>query len=281
MNLPVTGKDQAVEAPVIVMAAPNGARLTRADHPAVPVTATELADEAEALVDAGVSVLHLHVRDEAGQHTLDVGRYRQAIDAIERRVGHRLLIQVTSEAVGRYTAAEQMDMVRALRPAAVSLALRELCPDASSESAAGTFFAELHESGCWPQYILYSVEELRRFDRLRVAGLFADPEPFVLLVLGHYRSGTDGSVADLDTFLSAFDPTAFPWAVCCFGAAEADVMQAAAQAGGHLRIGFENNRVLPGGGVATHNAELVGATLARIARRPATAEEVRSRFRLR
>ena len=66
------------------MAAPNGARRTRDEHPAVPLTAGELADCAADLLDAGVSVLHLHVRDTDGGHTLDVDRYRAAIDAVRR-----------------------------------------------------------------------------------------------------------------------------------------------------------------------------------------------------
>ena len=107
---------------VIIMSAPNGARRSQADHPALPVTAFELADSAEALRDAGVSILHLHVRDEQGHHTLDADRYREAIAAIDDRVGSDLIVQVTTEAVGRYQPAEQIQVVRELRPEAVSLA---------------------------------------------------------------------------------------------------------------------------------------------------------------
>ena len=77
---------------VLIMSAPNGARRGHADHPALPITPEESARDAVALLDAGVSVLHLHVRDDKGLHTLDADRYRQAIDAIQNSVGNDLVI---------------------------------------------------------------------------------------------------------------------------------------------------------------------------------------------
>ncbi|MDX1380592.1 MAG: 3-keto-5-aminohexanoate cleavage protein, partial [Xanthomonadales bacterium] len=110
--------------PLVVICAPNGARMGRDRHPAVPLTPAELAEAARALVDAGVSVLHLHVRDAHGRHSLAVADYRAALTAIRAAVGKALVLQVTTEAAGRYSRAEQMALVSALRPEAVSLALR-------------------------------------------------------------------------------------------------------------------------------------------------------------
>lgn len=267
---------------VVIMAAPNGARRSHSDHPALPITAGELADTAASLRDAGVSVLHLHVRDTDGRHTLDPDRYREAIAAIRERIGNELIIQVTTEAVGRYGTEEQMAVVRELRPEAVSLALREICPEGGDEARAARFFAWLGEQGTWPQYILYSVADVERFEALRRRGIFADNAPFVLLVLGSYAGSKPGSPADLDSLLAAGDFSRVPWAVCCFGAAEHQVMLAAAARGGHVRIGFENNLLLPDGHLAADNAELVRAFVSAAAdpRRPASAAEVRREFGL-
>ncbi|MBO0155353.1 3-keto-5-aminohexanoate cleavage protein, partial [Vibrio parahaemolyticus] len=67
--------------------------------------------------------------------------YRALTAAIRAEVGERLVVQITSEAAGRHEAPEQMAVVRAARPEAVSLALREIVPDAASETAAAEFFA--------------------------------------------------------------------------------------------------------------------------------------------
>lgn len=250
------------EPPLAVIAAPNGARLDKAGHPAVPLTAGEIAACAEQLAAVGVCVLHLHVRDDRGGHVLDAARYREAIGAIRERVADRLVIQVTTEAVGRYDRWRQMDLVRELRPEAVSLALGELCPDAAAEAEAGGFFRSLAGMGTWPQYILYSAAEARRFEALRKQGFFGTDRPFALFVLGRHSKTLQGDPAELQGFLDTFEAGAYPWAVCCFGGTEVEAMRRAACSGGHLRIGFENNRVLPDGTPARDNAALVAAELA-------------------
>lgn len=264
---------------IVVMSAPNGARRSRAEHPALPLTAPHLAACAQSLLDVSVSVLHLHVRDRDGRHTLDAGAYRQVIEAVRARVGERLILQVTTEAVGAYAAPQQMAIVRELRPEAVSLALRELCPDTAAEDEAGKFFEWLAREKIWPQYILYSAEEVARFERLRRRGLFAQEQPFCLFVLGHHPEQADGDVAELDAMLAAADCNRFPWAACCFGARENTAMQAAAARGGHVRIGFENNLQLADGSVAADNAALISQFTGSLQeRRPATADEIRQSF---
>jgi len=265
---------------VMIMAAPNGARRTKAENPALPMTADELAECAAKLPDLGASVLHLHVRDREGRHTLDVDAYRAAMLRIGERTGDALIIQVTTEAAGLYSAGEQMALVRALRPEAVSLALRELCPNEASEPAAATFFSWLAGERIWPQYILHSVDDLERFEAMRRRGLFAEDCPSCLLVLGRYGDERSGDPAELDSWLSSVD-SRVPWSVCCFGPREHEAACAALEAGGHVRIGFENNLLLADGGLARDNATLIAqftATLVQSKRRPATADEVREEF---
>ena len=266
---------------VIIMSAPNGARRGHADHPALPMTAEESARDAIALRDAGVSILHLHVRDDDGNHSLDVEHYRQAIAAVEKSVGDELLIQATTEAVGQYTSDQQIALVRELKPDAVSLALREICPAESNENVAAEFFAWMRSENIWPQYILYTVEDVVRFDDMRQRGIFAEDAPFVMFVLGEYANSVAGTVEDLNKLLAATDPAAYPWAVCCFGRHENEVMLAATAQGGHVRLGFENNLHLPDGEIAPDNAALIRrftADNAASQRRPASAAELRATF---
>lgn len=266
--------------PVIIMSAPNGARRGTRDHPALPVTAPEIAACAESVVEAGAAVLHLHVRNAEGRHTLDAAVYRTAIAAVRERVGERVVIQVTSEACGLYSREQQMAVVRELRPESVSLALRELCPDVASEQDAAVFFAWLRAHAIHPQYILYSSAEVARFEDLRRRGIIADQRPFVLFVLGRYSRELAGNPADLDLFCAALGDRA-EWSVCCFGVREHEAANRAMLHGGHVRVGFENNLHLPDGSLARDNAELVRliAADAATSRRPlASAHDVREWF---
>jgi 3-keto-5-aminohexanoate cleavage enzyme len=242
--------------PLVIMVAPNGARRTKSDHEKLPITPAEIADEAARCARAGASVLHVHVRSEDGRHTLDPDRYRIAIDAVRRRLGERMVIQVTTEAVGRYGPAEQMAMVRELHPEAVSLALAELIPGDGASSEAAAFLAWLRDERIAPQYILYAPDEVARFHDLRRRGVIAQRRPFALFVLGRYAGQAEAQPGDLLPFLAVHDAEC-PWAACAFGRSEAACVLTAAGLGGHARVGFENNLWRADGSLAASNADLV------------------------
>ena len=82
-----------------LMIAPNGARRTTADHPALPVTAADLARTARACQLEGATAIHLHIRDDAQRHSLDPHRYRDAMAAVAEQAP-RLGLQITTESAG-------------------------------------------------------------------------------------------------------------------------------------------------------------------------------------
>ena len=242
--------------PFILAVAPNGARKTKADHPALPVTAEELAREAAACRAAGAAMIHLHIRDRAGKHLLDAEAYRSATAAIRREAGADLIVQITTEAGGIYLPGYQMAMVRDARPEACSVSIRELVPNPGAEREAAAFFAWMAAERVVPQYILYTPDEVRRFIDLRARGVIPPATPFVLYVLGRYSTAQTSDPLDLVPFLAAGERD-WHWAVCAFGAKEGTVALTAAVLGGHSRVGFENNLLLGDGRTATGNAALV------------------------
>ena len=257
MAIAAAGKRMIAEwPPFIVGVAPNGARKTKADHPALPLTADEIAREAAACHAAGASLIHLHIRDKAGKHLLDAEAFRVATEAIRREAGTDLIVQITTESVGIYLPGYQMAMVRDARPEACSVAIREIVPGPPAEREAAAFFAWMAAEGVVPQYILYTADEVRRFADLRARGVIPGASPFVLYVLGRYSAGQTSDPLDLAPFLTAAARDCH-WAVCAFGAKESAVALTAAVLGGHSRVGFENNLLLGDGRVAPNNAALV------------------------
>ncbi|MCB2082184.1 MAG: 3-keto-5-aminohexanoate cleavage protein [Hyphomicrobiales bacterium] len=277
--------------PIIISVAPNGARKTRNDHPALPVTPVQLGEEARACRDAGAALIHLHIRDAAQKHTLDVPTYRAATGSVRQQCGEDFIVQVTSEAVEIYTAPEQMQMVLELQPEAVSLAIREIIPEPAMEKPATAFLKQIHAMGIHPQYILYSPEEVAYFGKLRKAGLIPGERIFVLFVLGKKTGNPEAAVdpslswarpEDLDPFLECFDAhltlSETEWAVCAFGGKELECMEYTAKCGGHVRIGFENNHLMADGSIAPNNAALITQFVGKVrgGNRPiATAAEAR------
>lgn len=273
----------ALATPAVICVAPNGARRTKLDHPALPMSPDEIAREASACAEAGAAVIHLHVRDDQDGHSLDADRYRKAIGAIKSALGDRMIVQVTTEAVGIYRPPEQRALLRELCPQAASVAIRELIPDASHEDEAGRLFHWALNAGVGLQYIVYSPEEAKRVIDLAKRGIIPEPQPNTLFVLGRYTQGQQSSPHDLLPFLDGW-PSDWPWSVCAFGKGEALCMAAAIALGGNVRVGFENNLSLANGVPASGNADLVANVrqLITCAGRPvASVEDARLVYRVR
>ena len=267
-------------APVAICVAPNGARKSRTDHARLPITPAELAQCAADCLAAGAAMLHLHVRDAAGRHSLEPADYRAAIDAIRDRIGDALLLQVTTEAGGRYSPAEQMALARALAPPALSLAIRELCSEPRLAHEAAAFLGELQQRGTLVQYIVYDAADLARMVRMQEEGAVPQRAPHVLFVLGAYAEQRAGRPQELLPMLAAL-PAGWRWSVCAFGAAELRCVVAGALLGGQVRVGFENNLQRESGELASDNAERVRSccdALARLGLQPASAAEMRELF---
>ena len=252
----------------MLMVAPTGAHAAKSEVPGLPVTPDELAAEAMACRDAGAAALHLHVRDEQGRHTLDFMRYGEAINAVRAAVGQDMVIQITTEAGGRYSPRQQMWTARALTPESVSLALRELLPaDADEELRAevAEFLRDLGGMHAGPQIICHAPEDVRRVAELRAEGVIPWPRPFLLFVLGR-RDGTPATARMLDAYLEAFAPLReeADWMACAFGPAQLDVLVEAARHDGHVRVGFENGMEIAPGRPAASNADLVAALAERL-----------------
>ena len=246
-----------------LMVAPNGARRTKADHPNLPIAEAELVATAKACHAAGAGGLHLHVRDDDGAHSLDVGRYRSALKAIGAAVPG-LFLQVTSEAAGRFDAPAQRAMIQELRPAFVSVALREMCPDPADRAEASAFYAWAQDVEVTVQHILYTPMELDRFFTSVDVGLIPGRRHQVQLVLGSYTGSAEPVLGDLDPYLDrmrARPEISLDWMVCAFGAAETACLRYALASGGKARVGFENSLFLPDGSIAKNNAEKVRAFL--------------------
>jgi len=247
----------------LIMLAPNGARRTKADHPALPMTIRETVDAARACFAAGAGGIHAHVRDEDEAHVLDAGLYRELLSEMRAAVP-QMQVQITTEAVGRYSPEEQRALVDAVMPEAVSVAVREMVPgqDTSQDtSEARAFYQGCLDRGIAVQHILYSAEDLERFFDLVGAGVVPGDAHQLLFVLGRYAADQQSAPEDLEPFLQTMadrrGDLRLDWAVCAFGRRETECLAEAVRRGGKARIGFENGLWNSDGGVAKDNADRV------------------------
>ena len=276
-NTTTTASTDTTPAPCLLIVAPNGARRGKADHPALPISPAEMADEVAACSEAGAAMVHLHARKPDGSHSLEIDDNAAMLQAVNDRIGDRMLVQLTTEAVGLYQPEQQMALIRELQPEAASFALRELIPDDSRLEAAAEFFAWVRSQGILAQYILYSADELQRYQHLINTGVLPTDGHHLLFVLGRYTQGQQSEPHQLQPFLQQLSPqlppqppstagdntqpwepsSMPPWALCAFGQQEQKCLLSAASQGGDVRVGFENNLLRPDGSQAASNAEQV------------------------
>lgn len=238
-----------------VTVAPNGARRQKSDHPGIPISPQDLARTARQCQAAGASRVHLHVRDDAGGHSLEAGRYRAAMAAV-RAAAPGMAIQITTESAGLYEPKAQLACLEALRPEAASIAVREMARD--HEIAARTY-ALCAEMGTEVQHILYGPSCIAQLEAWYAAGIVPGQMRDVIFVLGKYAPATPARPEELAPFVTAARDMGLSWSLCAFGQAEQACLLAAIQAGGNVRIGFENNLLSPNGDLLKDNTASVAA----------------------
>lgn len=235
-----------------IMVSPTGARWQKSDHPGLPMTVQEIARAAQASFDAGAGALHLHVRDAAGRHTLDAGRYREAMAAVTE-AAPEMAIQVTTESAGIYGIGDQSECLRALAPRWASVALREVAVDLKQ---ATRLFGEAAERGTRVQHILYDPADIDRLLAWQRAGIVPAGPVEAIFVLGRY-GGSEARLGDLDRFLNRPGTGQLDWTACAFGRQERACLTSALARGGRARVGFENNLWQPDGRLLDSNAQSV------------------------
>lgn len=251
-----------------LMVAPNGARRGKADHPGLPIELDEVVETAVACHKIGAGGIHMHVRDQDGRHSLDVGLYREALDAVESAVPG-FFVQVTSESAGVFGPEAQMKMIRDLRPKSVSLALSELMRSPNDKTTAKRFYAWAEDNGIRIHHIAYSPAELSHIFQCVDDGTLPGPELQLQLVLGSYAGTAPSNPADIDGYQVMIDARqtdlSLDWMMCAFGASETACLVETARRGGKLRVGFENSLWNADGSLARDNAERVAEVVTALA----------------
>lgn len=239
-----------------ILVAPNGARRGKSDHPQLPLIIPEIVQTAKACWHAGAGGLHLHVRDEQGEHTLDAGLYREAIAELKKQLPS-LFVQITTEAVGRYSPMEQRQVVKAVQPTAVSVSIAEMLAD-DDRNAVVDFYHWCDDEGIAVQHILYNPTDLSLLTDLLLSLKRHTPKASqlqLLFVLGRYTKGQQSHPDDLLMFTDWLSATGIQadWGACAFGQSETECLLAAHQAGGKVRVGFENSLWNADGKLALNN----------------------------
>lgn len=247
--------------PFVTMVAPNGSRRTKLDHPNLPITESEIVTAVADSKQEGAHAAHVHVRDSTGAYALDAARYTSLLQALRVRCGEDFIIQITTEAVGRYAPQQQRSLIDAVRPQAVSITLNELFSDPREDATNRAFLHWMQDEGIAVQWVLHTAQDVGKLAGCICNGLVPDGSNPMLFSLGRYTKDQQGEPIDILPFLAVREQHSEVrhenWSVCAFGSAETACLTTALTLGGDVRVGFENSLWNPDGSQARCNAERV------------------------
>lgn len=259
----------------VITCAVTGNLVKPEQTPHLPITPEQIASECLAAADAGAAQVHIHVRDPVtGRPSMEVELYRDVVDRIRAR-NRELVINLTTGPGGRFVPSEDDPKVAApgstlVHPDRRVEHIARIKPDVCS--------LDLNTMNSGPDVVINTPRNVRRMAAvIKGAGVKPELEVFdsgdIHLALDLIADGTlsgpgmwtfvlgvkYGFAPAPQTVLYARDllPRGAFWTAFGIGRMEYPIVAQAWLAGGHVRVGMEDNIYLDRGVLAQSNAQLV------------------------
>ena len=241
----------------IITVAPTGAWPTKEHNPNIPLTPKEIAADVYECWQAGAAVAHLHMRDDEGKGTMDVGRFIETVGLIREKCD--VVLNLTTSGDLNANDETRMAHLFALKPEMASF-------DAGTMNWMHSTIFENHpkfleklgrtmtELGVRPEIEIFDAGMFYNAQYYMKHGFIESPGYFQF-VLGA-AGGMAATVENL-VFLKSLIPSDAKWSALGIGAGHLPIMYAAIALGGNIRVGMEDNVVYAKGRLAKSNAEFV------------------------
>ncbi|WP_040651300.1 3-keto-5-aminohexanoate cleavage protein [Roseovarius sp. 217] len=271
--------------PCILCVAITGSLPTKANNPAVPITISEQIESTHAAFEAGATIAHCHVRDDAGKPTSDPERFARLKEGLEQHCPG-MIIQLSTG--GRSGAGHERGGMLPLRPDMASLSVGsnnfptrvyENSPDLVDWLA-----SEMIAHDVKPEIEAFDLGHVIQACTMAKDGRLKSPL-YVQFVMG-VKNSMPADERVLDFYIETLDRLApdAQWCGAGIGPAQLTLNDWCIAKGGHTRTGLEDNVRLDRDHLAPSNAALVrrAAELCEKYERPvATWQEARAILGLR
>ena len=263
----------------IITVAITGSVPTKADNPAVPITVAEQIEATHAAFEAGASLAHVHVRDDAGLPSSDPARFGQVLEGIRAHCPG-MIVQLSTG--GRSGAGRERGGMIPLKPEMCSLSVGsnnfptrvyENPPDLVDWLA-----SEMLVHDVKPEIEAFDLSHIFQAVKMSEDGRLAKPL-HVQFVMG-VKNAMPCDRASLEFMIATLERLApdATWTAAGIGANQIVLNNWALELGGHCRTGLEDNVRLDRNTLAPSNAALVERVVdlcAQYGRHPARATEAR------
>lgn len=257
MKRPSSMSDMAHE-PCIRCCAITGSLPTKANNPAVPITVAEQIESSHAAVEAGASIIHAHVRNDDQAPSSDPEKFARLKEGLET---HCPGVVIQFSTGGRPGAGKARGGMLPLRPDMASLSVGsnkfptrvyENPPDLVAWLA-----SEMKTYAITPEVEAFDLSHILQAIALHKAGSLHG-RLYVQFVMGA-KNAMPADKAVFDFYVKTMRDRApdAPWWAAGIGAQQLVVNEWAIAAGGHTRVGLEDNVRLDRETLAPSNAALI------------------------
>jgi 3-keto-5-aminohexanoate cleavage enzyme len=247
---------------LIITLATTGNINTRENNKDLPCSPQEMADQMHECIKLGVSILHIHSRNELLKPTMRVDKFRETCRLVKER-DPDVIIQISTGGRAPPTAFEGVDVgdwrmdplnllpeMGSYTPGSVNLGPIVYQNDAKLTRDMAQKYKDLKIK---PQVEVFDTNMISNAYNLVKAGLLEKPLEFGF-VMGA-PNAQECTLRQLGHLLSMLEP-GDTWTSVGVGKFEMPLAYAAIAHGGHVRVGLEDTNKLPNGEIAT-NYELV------------------------
>lgn len=260
---------------IVVTCALTGSAAPREKNNAVPVTSAEIATSALEAADAGAAIVHIHVRDpKTAQPSMEHALYEEVVERI-RAKNTDLVLNITTGPGARFvpdavnpkiggpgtsmeTPATRVAHIEKIRPPICTLdvATMNFGPSVFVNTPAHLteMARRIKAAGVKPELEVFDLGHIELAKKLIADGLIDAPPMFQLcLGISYGAPATPESVIMMRNSL----PPGANWSAFGIGRFQFPMVAQTVIAGGHVRVGLEDNLYVARGELAPSNAALV------------------------
>jgi len=277
--MPYEGYEDYFQKKLIISVAPTGGMHGKEANPNLPEQPDEIVEDVRKCEELGASIVHVHARDEDGEHTKDVSKFQELRDKIE---------EGTDDIIVNFTTGGGNDAEKRIRPVLETdptpdLATIDLGPLNTRDDIVAInsrpqnvdYAKRMREANVKPELEVFGPGHLTEAHHLVNEGLL-EPPYWTTLILG-MQTGTIPRPRNLINLVDNL-PDGAEWQCMAIGRHQLPLTTMAIQLGGHVRVGMEDNVYFRRGELAESNAQLVERTVIlanHLERDIATPEETR------
>ena len=247
----------------IITVATTGAWPKKENNPNVPLQPDEIAEEIYQCWKIGASVAHVHVRDEAGNDSMKVETFRKVIDTLRgEHPDCDIVLNLTAAGGIANSEEDRMAPFKTLKPEMASFDCGTM-----NWMHMGVFnnnppFLEkmgyaMQEAGVKPEIEVFDPGMIYDAGYYVKKGILKAPLHFQFCM--GCAGGIDATAEDLLFMRATLEKVApgSTWSAFGVGQGAMEIMYTAIAAGGHIRVGMEDNVVYKKGILAESNMQLI------------------------